>query len=145
MQQSQALMHYGVKGMKWGVRRKRSAPESSPERKKQYKPTESDKLLFGEKGAQRIADRRNKGVSYSKARGREAVRQVATGIGVSTAAVLASYAISSGEISKLGKIGKNVVDSYLNTSILDRNGSVIRRYHNSVRVGEAFVTSMIKR
>lgn len=52
-----ALTHFGVKGMKWGVRR-------TPEQLGNYK---ADKRVYGQEGAKRIEDRTKRGYSRIEA------------------------------------------------------------------------------
>ena len=60
------LIHYGVKGMKWGVRK--DNPNYSAEQRKR------DKSVYGRGGVRRINRSMNKGHSISSARSREASR-----------------------------------------------------------------------
>ena len=85
------LAHYGVKGMKWGVRRKRQRADrnrwksmSKSERaanrdslNPRYKKLdrEIDTDLYGERGVQRINRRMNKGQSHLRATTTEAARR----------------------------------------------------------------------
>ena len=60
------LIHYGVKGMKWGVRH--DNPNYSSEQRKR------DKSVYGRGGVRRINRSMNKGHSISSARSKEAAR-----------------------------------------------------------------------
>lgn len=68
------LYHFGVKGMKWGVRRKRKEPMN-----KDYTDHNrvKDTLLYGHRATKRINRSMNKGMTYKKALGREKKRVVA--------------------------------------------------------------------
>lgn len=79
------LEHYGVKGMRWGVRRVRdrisdyrSNQKKLNERNKHYSTMnrKRDEVLLGSKGVKRINKRMNKGLSYKKAFRREIGGQV---------------------------------------------------------------------
>lgn len=148
------LMHYGVLGMKWGRRRYQKKDGSlTPAGKKRYKANTVDKLIYGEKGAKRIAERRNNGDSAAKARVKEAARQIGTqaviSAGVFAGSLLVSKLIIDGGASAAAKkvvnAGKNAVDSYMNISVLDSSGKVLTRYHETVKVGEAVAGTLIKR
>jgi len=94
------LAHYGVKGMKWGVRKSENASSSN------Y--SDSDRRLdageFGRGGARRIGKRVNSGKSLAEARRLEQRREnikMAVGLGV-TAASLA--------LSQYGKVSMVAAD-----------------------------------
>ncbi|WP_218969596.1 hypothetical protein, partial [Streptomyces sp. JV178] len=80
------LAHYGVKGMKWGVRRaERDAPNSRYSSVNRAK----DRKTHGDKGVKRINRRLNKGQTLKKARARETTRKTALVTGAAaTAAAL---------------------------------------------------------
>ena len=86
MQYESSLQHWGIKGMKWGVRRFQAKDGSlTSVGRKQYKANKSDEAAFGKKGAQRIANRRNKGDSRQKAVAKEIGIQVGKTAALSTA------------------------------------------------------------
>ena len=108
------LAHYGVKGMKWGVRRKRQRADrnrwksmSKSERaanrdslNPRYKKLdrEIDTDLYGERGVQRINRRMNKGQSHLRATTTEAARQTALGMGVGIGVI----AVANPQLIKAG-------------------------------------------
>lgn len=76
------LEHFGVKGMKWGVHKKRSEP-----RNKNYTSynRRNDSFKYGDRGVKRINRSMNKGKTYEQAAKHEQNRQrivtlVASGI-----------------------------------------------------------------
>lgn len=136
------LYHFGVKGMKWGVRKKRvKSGRRKSTSTKQYTPDSIDEVLYGERGAKRIAKNRSKGQSHVVARGREAARQAIT---TTVGAVLmmdlmindgrGTRAAASGVVNAV-KNGKKVVDDFIsrNGSILDASGKIIRGYNAQAR------------
>lgn len=65
-----SLMHFGVKGMKWGVRRKSAAPVKQNARFGRLQ-REDTAALFGKNAERRVNARMNKGMKYKQARRRE--------------------------------------------------------------------------
>lgn len=143
------LIHYGVKGMKWGVRKKQKTANT----KRRYKVRDYDKFIYGKKGAQRIADRMNRGVSRKSAVTREFAGQFAKGFLGTSAAIGGVYLLSTlksnGKVAatfkKMVNAGKSVRDKYYNISVLDKDGSVIARFHDKVTVGEDIVKGLLGR
>jgi hypothetical protein len=97
----QALAHFGVKGMKWGIRK--ATPGGT-----------LDRVVFGKRGAANIASRVSSGQSASKARlvnsGRAALRAALVLYGalvarnvVRTGATLAVQARNSAKFANAGK------------------------------------------
>lgn len=62
------LQHYGVKGMRWGVRKKKQpwTPENRNENLTDDQVKDA-RQTFGKRGAQRVSNRMNKGQSYNRA------------------------------------------------------------------------------
>ena len=80
------LYHFGVKGMKWGVRhdklkerRARRAELKKPNPKYNKWQRFSDRQVFGKRGVRRINRRMNKGQNHFQAGMTEAGQQVAKG------------------------------------------------------------------
>ena len=140
------LYHYGIKGMKWGVRRfQKKDGTLTSSGKKRYKPTQIDKMLYGAKGAKRIADRRNKGDSRTKAVAKELGRRAVTNLTITAIGSATSYAITSGKAGKILNAGKQAIKNYNNVSILDKSGNVITSYHEKIKVGEAVTNALMRR
>ena len=77
------LYHFGVKGMKWGVRRAerkaRRAELNKPNAHYDKWQRSADRSTYGTRGERRINRRMNKGQSHFRAQATEAGQQVAKG------------------------------------------------------------------
>lgn len=140
MQYESSLQHWGIKGMKWGVRRFQAKDGSlTSAGRKRYKATKTDEATFGKKGAQRIANRRNKGDSRQKAVAKEVGVQVGKTVALS-AAIGAAGIIYNNDLYEdipktLSSLGKRAINTYLNAAVVDNSGKVLYRYRNAVNVG----------
>lgn len=78
------LQHYGVKGMKWGVRRaeKRAAKKARDEPNSTYSSSQrsADQDTYGKRGVKRINRRMNAGKTRNQAQTAELGREVAIGL-----------------------------------------------------------------
>lgn len=91
------LVHYGVKGMKWGVRRaEKNAANSSYTQGMRSKDTR----LYGAGGVKRINRRMNKGIDATKARKKERAFQRRRTAAVVSGIILAKNARNVGLILK---------------------------------------------
>lgn len=140
------IVHYGIRGMKWGVRRYQNDDGSlTSAGKKRYNPTKMDEVRFGKKGAKRIADRRNKGYSRSSAVRKEVGSRLLKIGAITAVGTAAYYGIISGKAGKIVRAGKQAIDSYNNISILDSSGKVIKKYHSAIQVGEEITSALMRR
>ena len=142
------LYHFGVKGMKWGVRRfQKSDGTLTSAGKKRYKPTAADIRRYGKRGAQRVADRRNNGDSYITAQRKEMGRAAIRTTGVAVGALAVYYALHTDKGRQAVFNGKEFVKDaykkYYNTEILDSSGKVIKRYHTAAKNGARFVRGLL--
>ena len=133
-----------------GVRRFQNPDGSlTPAGKERYKPTKSDIRLYGQKGAQRIADRRNRGMDRSKAVRKEVGRSIGISLGVLATAATIDYLITTDKGTRLFNAGKEKIKSlwnnYNNVQILDKTGNVIAKYHDTIKYGEDIVSGLFGR
>lgn len=101
---AQELYHYGVKGMKWGIRR--STPRASNYSERQRT---RDRKLYGRGAERRINKRMLKGEGIQSARHNEVVRKKRIQSGKTIAASIATSALVLGGAAAV-------------TSILQRKG-----------------------
>lgn len=101
---TQELYHYGVKGMKWGIRR--STPRASNYNERQRT---RDRKLYGRGAERRINKRMLKGEGIQSARHNEVVRKKRIQSGKTIAASIATSALVLGGAAAV-------------TSILQRKG-----------------------
>lgn len=90
------IVHYGVKGMKWGVRKSEYESMSRKDRRKLRKRKNEDyddedrlidKYTLGGGSVRRINKRMNKGATYKQAKRREYARRFATTLALHGAAI----------------------------------------------------------
>lgn len=77
------LVHYGVKGMKWGVHKAQSSERDTPNKGYSQRKRSSDRAAFGPRGVKRINRRMNAGKTYKQALRREYGRQLTKAAAVS--------------------------------------------------------------
>lgn len=81
MNHSEELYHFGVKGMKWGVRKKRDKPSKAqlnkPNADYTSRQRRMDQASYGKKGVERINRRMNKGQSHFRASTTEMISRAA--------------------------------------------------------------------
>jgi hypothetical protein len=107
----EALAHFGVKGMRWGVRK------TTPGGK-------LDRVVFGKKGAVNIANRVDSGQSATKARlrnsGKAAVRALLTIYATAVAKHLirggATLAVQARNEAKLANAGRAAIPAIMATA-----------------------------
>ena len=71
------LYHFGIKGMKWGVRKARRAELNKPNVNYSKSQRLADRATYGKRSERRINRRMNKGQSHYKAQVNESVQRVA--------------------------------------------------------------------
>lgn len=141
------IYHFGVKGMKWGVRKERAKNYSEA----QYK---RDKVMYGTRGANRINRSMHKGHNVSGARSKEVEKHNRAVRNSTTAGVIGRYAgaavgAGAGGIggfylgSKVVKLAAGVGADYISKNLSPEMGSTIRdlannkQYQLSIKAGIA--------
>ena len=122
------LAHYGVKGMKWGVRRQRKKSAARRDREawrsmsrsdrkenqdkynKRYtvQDRSMDRVVYGNRGIRRINRRMNKGQTHAQAERRELVGNAMKGLALATAISAAA------DLYSLGPEGRRALGQVLN-------------------------------
>ncbi|MBQ4217408.1 MAG: hypothetical protein II667_04820 [Clostridiales bacterium] len=149
------LKHHGILGQKWGVRRFQNEDGSLKSAgKKRYNPSENDKLIYGEKGVQRIANRVSKGDSIEKAKAKELAAQITIGSLASAALytpmIVGTYSAThpgwaKDKIGRIVDMGKKVYNSYNNVAVIGKDGSVLTQYHDKIRQARDVCRAIIGR
>lgn len=109
------LIHYGVKGMKWGIRKKSTEPQNKRYDVNQRK---NDKDIFGKRGVRRINRRMNKGKTHKQAERAEWIGQIAKGVtaisAISVGMLVATNPMGAAKIAaRTINKGANAVNSVL--------------------------------
>lgn len=141
------LYHFGVKGMKWGIRRKREDPVST--KKKKTNREILDERLYGKQGAKRIKKRMDSGMKRSQAENKEKVRRAATAATTAIGLYGATKFITSPTGRRAISSGLEAVSKLLspeyNTVIFDKNGVPIAKYKELLVTGADAVDKLVKR
>lgn len=128
------LYHYGVKGMKWGVRKKTKYVP-----KRWTNADRENEKRFGARGARRIRERMDvKGMDRKKAERREVARTYVTAL-LGAAAVAGATSAAAYALDHPGSVaaGRNYVNSKMtdwkdrryDSAVLDRDGNVMYRFN----------------
>lgn len=121
------LYHYGIKGMRWGIRNKRNKATKPSKKKSIYKKInrEADKATFGKRGVKHIEKRMNKGRSHKSAVASEIVRKVASNTVVSA---ITLDAVTKGKMHKLlAQKAIRAVSRYANQKAKQRANASLAR------------------
>ena len=74
------ILHSGVKGMHWGVKKKTSTPASPTHKAYSAEHQTKDKKFYGDKGVARINERMHAGQTHQQAAERELGRRIVKGV-----------------------------------------------------------------
>ena len=141
------IYHFGVKGMKWGVRKERAKNYSEA----QYK---RDKVMYGTRGANRINRSMHKGHNVSGARSKEVEKHNRAVRNSTTAGVIgrvagAAVGAGAGGIggyflgSKVVKLAAGAGADYISKNLSPEMGAMVRelatnkQYQVSIKAGIA--------
>ena len=110
MNHSDELYHFGVKGMKWGVRKKRDKPSKAqlnkPNADYTSRQRRMDQASYGKKGVERINRRMNKGQSHFRASTTEMISRAAkTSVASLAAGGLAMASTQEGRVIMKASVG----------------------------------------
>lgn len=137
------IVHYGVKGMKWGVRKAEYKSMGRAERRAQRKKYDRamrktnksyttsqrvrDMMLYGNGGVERINYGMNQGFTRKQAQRKELKRNVAVGLG--TAAVYAGMALAPKYITKMQALGPVMKMKSHSMKVRQSNGAAFAQTH----------------
>ena len=103
------LMHHGVKGMKWGIRKKHYQLEYKKNKRYGKNQRKTDNDLYGDRGVSRINARMNKGQTHKQAERREMARKVLLPTAAVTGALAVYGAVKTGVAQRGVKAVSNIL------------------------------------
>ena len=130
-----------------------------------YQPNADDFSKYGKREAIRIAKRRNKGMTKTKAYRISDNKRIAKSVAyvgvhaLVSADLMFNHGRGTKKVLKAGIKGglkvasiiakgtrsaKSVYNDYYNTSVLDSSGKVLARYHDTTNFGEAIVSGLLE-
>lgn len=133
------IIHFGVKGMRWGVKKQRRTGDNP--RYSASKRAE-DELAFGENGVKRINDRMNNGKTHKQASDREIARSVVKTLLIAAVAIQATNAIITTQGPKIASTIHNRAETRRGASVARNVLGPSNRINSKSRRGVYNVTTL---
>lgn len=164
------LTHWGVKGMKWGVRRYQNKDGTlTASGKKRYGDRVDDPVFkkdskkYGIENAYKIDQLMiKKGYTHRQAsthltniqKRKKTLAKIAIGSAtIAAVSAIGSTAVASyltdnkfrNSVNSTINKAKDMVDSYNNVVVMDKSGKVLAKYHQNIKVGKDIVDELLRR